>query len=158
MLYEFGFQFHISDLVKVGIFVLPFCIYLFSSIFESKVVRVSIITFALLISIFILVVFYIMPVCSYLEIKQNINKGNVFIVEGEVNNFETPTSSWGGHNSESFTIDGVEFCYFGTENYGYSQFLCDGGVITGNGQKLRITYCSDRFYDELVICRIKELD
>ena len=51
----------------------------------------------------------------------------------------------------------MNFCYYGTENYGYSKFLCNGGVVTGNGQKLRITYCENPFNGELVICYIEKL-
>ena len=93
-----------------------------------------------------------------MKIKQNINTGNIYIVEGEVSNFHTPGSSFGGHDSESFSIGNVNFCYYGTENYGYCKFLCNGGVVTGNGQKLRITYCNDPLTDELVICYIEKLE
>ncbi len=157
MLYEFSFQFHFLDLFKILMFVLPICMCFFSNIFESKLIRTGIILIALLMGTLILIVFFINPVCSYREIKKNINEGNISVVEGEVNNFETPVNAFVGHNSESFTVDGIEFCYYGTENYGYSKFLCDGGVITGNGQKLRITYCEDSFTGELVICCIEEM-
>lgn len=157
MLYEFGFQIHISDMVKVLIFILPFCMFLFSGCFK-KTIRLVIIALACFISIFFLIVFYIKPICSYWEIKQNISKGYIYTVEGEVSNFETPEDILGGHDSESFTINNVRFCYYETENYGYSKFLCNGGVVTENGQKLRITYCNDPLTDELVICYIEELE
>lgn len=157
MLYEFGFQIHILDVFKVLIFILPFCMFLFSSRFK-KIIRLIIIALACFISIFFLIVFYIQPICSYWEIKQNIATGDVYTIEGEVSNFETPEDSLGGHNSESFTIDNIEFCYYETENYGYSKFLCNGGIVTGNGQKLRITYCNDPLTDELVICYIEKLE
>ena len=157
MLYEFGFQIHLSDIFKVLIFILPVCMFLFSSRFE-KVIRLIIIALACFVSVFVLIVFYIQPICSYCEIKQNIARGDVYTVEGEVSDFETPEDSFGGHNSESFTINNVEFSYYGTENYGYSRFLCNGGVVTGNGQKLRITYCNDPLTDELVICSIYKFE
>lgn len=113
---------------------------------------------ALIVGIIFLIAFYIQPLYSYWDIKQDISKGNVYTVEGEVTDFETPESSFGGHNSESFTIDDIKFCYYGTEDYGYSKFLCDGGVVTGDGQTLRIIYCNDPFTDEVVICYIERLN
>lgn len=155
MLYEFGYQFRLLDIFKVLFFILPFCLYMFSSCFDKKIIRLIVIVFASLLSIFFLIIFFARPIFSYVEIKQNIDKGNVYIVEGEVSEFDTPDNSFGGHDSESFTIDNVKFCYYETENYGYSKFLCNGGVVTGNGQKLRITYCKDPYTDEVVICYIE---
>lgn len=158
MLYEFGYQFHILDIFKVLFFILPFCLYLFSNCFDAKIFRLICVIFAVFLLVFFLVMFCVMPICSYMKIKRNIDTGNIYIVEGEVSDFNTPESSFGGHDSESFTINNVNFCYYGTENYGYSKFLCNGGVVTGNGQKLRITYCKDSFTDELVICYIENLE
>lgn len=42
MLYEFGFQFHIGDIFKVMFFLLPIYLYLFSSTFDTKVIRLII--------------------------------------------------------------------------------------------------------------------
>ena len=158
MLYEFRYQFHLIDIFKVLFFILPFTLYLFSSCFNKKILRSIIIVFAAFLLIFFLIIFCIIPICSYIKIKQNIDKGNIYTVEGEVSNFDTPENAFGGHDSESFTINNVNFCYYGTENYGYSKFLCNGGVITGNGQKLRIAYCEDPFNGELIICRIEKLE
>lgn len=158
MLYEFGYQFHTSDIFKVLFFILPFCLFLFSKCFDKKIIRFMIDVFAVFLVVFFIILFCVMPICSYLKIKQNIDTGNIYIVEGEVNDFNTPESAFGGHDSESFTINNTQFCYYGTENYGYSKFLCSGGVVTGNGQKLRITYCKDPFTNELVICYIERLE
>ena len=92
-----------------------------------------------------------------MQIKERLDKGDVCIVEGEVNNFVTE-STLSGHCSESFEIADVFFCYYNTENYGYSTFLSDGGVVIGNGQKLRITYCEDPLTKDIVICRIEEMN
>ncbi len=156
MLYEFGYQFHILDIFKVLCFALPFCIFLFSNCLDAKILRLICIVFAVLLIVFFLVMFFVMPIYSYTKIKQNIDTGNVYTVEGEVSNFSTPENTFGGHDCEAFAINDVNFCYYGTENYGYSKFLCNGGVITGNGQKLRITYCEDPFNGELVICYIEK--
>ena len=57
--------------------------------------------------------FYVMPISSYTKIKQNIDTGNIYIVEGEVSNFSTPENAFGGHDSESFTINNVNFATMG---------------------------------------------
>lgn len=158
MLYEFGYQFHIIDIFKVLCFILPFSLYMFSNCIDKKIVRFIIILCSVVLSIFIIFVFMIGPILSYWEIKQNIDNGSIYVVEGEVTNFESPETPVCGHDSESFTIGNVNFCYYGTENYGYSKFLRNGGVITGNGQKLRITYCNDPFTNELVICSIQRIE
>ena len=156
MLYEFGYHFHILDIFKGLFFILPFCLYLFASCFDSKKIRLLCFVFAVFLTVFFLVMFYVMPISSYIKIKKNIDTGNTYTVEGEVSNFSTPENAYGGHDSESFTINNVNFCYYGTENYGYSKFMCNGGVVTGNGQKLRITYCENPFTGELVICYIEK--
>ena len=158
LLYEFGYQIHLLDIFKILFFTLPFCLFLFSSCFDKKTIRLIIIFFASVLCVLFLITFFVRPIFSYLKIKQNISEGNIYAVEGEVKNFDTPKDCFGGHDSESFVIDNVSFRYYGTENYGYSDFLCNGGVITGNGQKLRITYCKDPFTDELVICYIEKLE
>jgi hypothetical protein len=93
-----------------------------------------------------------------MEIKNSIESGNVCIVEGEVCNFQSPSSSWKGHEIESFDINGITFSYAGDANYGYCKFRCDGGVIQGNGQKLRITYYVHTPTDEeKTICKIEAI-
>ena len=66
-------------------------------------------------------------------------QGNYEIVEGYVENF-TPVYR-PGHNFESFDINGVSFSY-SEHNIqpGYSNTISHGGVITGNGQHLKIGY------------------
>ncbi len=156
MLYEFGYHFRLTDIFKLLYFVLPVVLFLSAAGFDKKIIRWSVTGFATLVMLFILYGFWIEPICSYLEIKQNIDEGELCVVEGEVNNFYTPDKSWYGHDCESFTIDGVVFSYYGTENYGYSRFFCDGGVVTGNGQRLRISYWINPSTDEIVICYIEE--
>lgn len=60
------------------------------------------------------------------------------IVEGYVENFSTPTAT--GHDSESFSINGITFDYADFNNVGYSEMKAHGGVIHGNGQYLKISY------------------
>ena len=53
-----------------------------------------------------------------------------------------------GHDTESFDINGVhfEYSYYEIVN-GYHKPASNGGVITGNGQHLKIKYIEDT-YDE----------
>lgn len=156
MLYEFGYQFRVFDIVKILIFVLPLCLYMFSDSFDSKFLKRSLCVISGLLTVSFILVFYISPLYSFFKIKHNISAGNVLTVEGEVTDFCSPEDPSAYHDSESFSINGVKFCYYGTENYGYSTFLHDGGIITGNGQNLRIIYCEDPFSGEFVICSIEQ--
>ena len=66
-------------------------------------------------------------------------KGEYMVVEGYVENF-IPMPYEGGPN-ESFELNGVKFSYSDYEaQYGYNNSKSHGGVITGNGQHLKIGY------------------
>lgn len=155
MLYEFAFKFHFFDLLRLLFWILPFCIWGFAETLKSKIIRRVLTMLAGLLLIVLFVFLLVMPVRSYFIIKEKIKIGDVQVVEGEVSNFETPPTNNVGHGSESFEINGVSFDYNEMENYGYSTFLCAGGVITGNGQRLKITYCYDSFQAKNVICYIE---
>lgn len=155
MLYEFGYQFHFADIFKLFTFILPICLYLLSSAFDNKVAKYITLVLSAL-SVALLALFLIIcPLYSYCEIKRYIKEDKLLTVEGEVSEFKSPEDSAGGHNSESFTINKVTFTYYGNESYGYSEFLCNGGIIKGNGQKLKISYCYDPLTREKVICFIQ---
>ncbi len=161
MLYEFGFQLHFfSDLVPVMLMVgIPLYSILCSSGFDNKIAKFLIFLVSAFLTLTLFVVFIVSPIYSYNKIKQYIKEDNLLTVEGEVSEFESPEKSeaLGGHVGESFKIDNVDFSYNGTENYGYDKFLCFGGVVKGNGQKLKISYCYDPITDEKVICFIQEI-
>ncbi len=156
MLYEFSLNFHLLDIFKILIFVFPFTFYLFSATVEHKVVRRIMILFTTLLSVLIVVVMIVLPIYSYLGIKRSIQEGKLLSCEGVVSDFTSPKHhSWGSRDSESFKINDTEFSYGGDETYGYSKFSCNGGVIKGNGQKLKISYCYDPVTEEKVICYIE---
>ena len=156
-LYNFGFHVHWQDLFKVLLLIFPGVIWLFSSIFDNqKWLRVTVRVTSIGLAVFIVWQFFINPIVQYNCIKREVREGNVYSVEGEVTDFASPTSSWGGHVNESFNIDGVSFSYSGTENFGYNKLNCNGGVIEGNGQKLRITYYVIPHSDRKVICKIEQ--
>ena len=80
--------------------------------------------------------------------------GDYQIVEGYVEQFR-PAQKVG--SAESFTVNGVEFKYYdNVAQFGYHSTSARGGVITGDGQHLRIGYThSDRRGN--VIVYIEEL-
>ena len=158
MLYEFSFNFHLTDIFKILIFILPIAVYLFSSMMKHKVVRWITKCFSVLLSVFILVVIFVLPIYSYLGIKRSIQEEKLLSCEGVVSDFSSPKHhSWGSRDSESFKINDTEFSYGGDETYGYSKFSCNGGVIKGNGQKMKISYCHDPVTEEKVICYIEKV-
>ena len=78
-------------------------------------------------------------------------KGNYEIIEGYVENFDPMPPT--GHKFESFNIVGVPFFYSDSNiQPGYNNARCRGGVITGNGQHLRIGYVYyNRSYGNIIV-------
>ncbi|MCM1364497.1 MAG: hypothetical protein NC122_01090 [Faecalibacterium sp.] len=74
------------------------------------------------------------------------------VVEGEVSGFNTPSAL--GHDVESFYINDEFFSYSNSVGPGYSQTKVFGGCVTGNGQKLRISYVTVENMN--IILRIEE--
>lgn len=67
------------------------------------------------------------------------NRGEYQTVEGYVENFHPMPSD--GKSYETFDINGVEFGYSDYNHHpGYNNSKYHGGVITGNGQHLKIRY------------------
>lgn len=84
------------------------------------------------------------------------SSGNYQTVEGYVENFDPMPAE--GHKQESFDVNGVHFSY---SDYliqpGYRNARSKGGVISGNGQHLKIGYL---WYNEAygnIIVYIEEL-
>ena len=76
---------------------------------------------------------------QYNKIVVAYQQGDYQIVEGYVENFHPMPE--GGHDNEHFEIDGIYFEYSDfTAQQGYHNALSRGGVITGDGQHLRIGY------------------
>ena len=157
-LYEFGFHLHWYDLFKIFALIFPLLIWLFSDVFDKhKWVKLGVKIVSLCLFLFIVWSLFVFPVVQYHSIKQAVDDGNVLVIEGEVSNLETPSSSLGGHATESFNIGDVFFSYSGTENYGYCRFRCQNGVIRENGQKLKIVYYTDPDTGSNTICYIYEM-
>lgn len=72
---------------------------------------------------------------EYQAIYRVYKDGAYLTTEGKVEDFTTTKSS------ESFTVEGVDFAYEARVNsVGYHKVLAQRGVISGNGQKVRIGY------------------
>ena len=157
-LYEFSFHLHWNDLLKLGAFIFPVILWFFSeSIENTRWLRILIKIASLCLSFLILWSLYIFPILQYQTIKEDIKNSEILVVEGEVSDFSTPESSFGGHIMESFKIENIVFSYSNSRNFGYCRFQCEGGVIQGNGQKLKIEYYTDSLTGENIICNIYEL-
>lgn len=77
--------------------------------------------------------------CNHNTITERITSSDVYVVEGYVENFHPMPA--GGHDVEHFEINGVYFEYSDfTISNAYHKTLHYGGVITHNGQYLRIKY------------------
>lgn len=75
--------------------------------------------------------------------------GDYQIAEGYVEQFQ-PAKKLG--YPESFTIDGVDFRYYdNVVQFGYHTTQARGGVITGNGQHLRIGYTQYRGLKKMIV-------
>lgn len=111
-------------------------------------------------SIFSIASLIITSIVSYIDIKEynfvqdQIENGLISAASGEVNNFRFA----GGANDryESFEVNGVKFRYHWISNkIGYHSLCKEGGVICGNGQKVRILYYSKN--EENLMLKIDEL-
>ena len=79
---------------------------------------------------------------DYSEKKNAINNDQVLVVEGYVEKYHA--MPFEGHDTEHFEINGVYFEYSNFELYnGYNRPACYGGVVTENGQNLKIKYVTD---------------
>ena len=81
--------------------------------------------------------------------------GDYLTVEGAVENYD-PKGFW-DRGDESFSVDGVSFSYCSDDMQpGYMRNHSHGGVITGNGQRLKIGYVFDGRYGNVIVS-IEEL-
>ncbi len=84
--------------------------------------------------------------------------GDYEIVEGYVENFVPQPSDPLDHGQESFDIKDVHFSYsIATVMTGYHTPKFQGGVITGNGQYLKIGYIPTESYLDNIIVYIESL-
>ena len=146
ILYEASFHFHVMNLIPVFmlIWILFFpsivdrvnrCLNLKYSVRRHSFNRAIIFVFVSV----ILVITIIFEIDMTKKTVGAYKRGDYQIVEGYVENFHP--MPYGGHSQESFEINGVLFSYsdFNSQQ-GYNKAKSHGGVITGDGQHLKIGY------------------
>ena len=92
---------------------------------------------------------------QYRSIIGAYERGDYHIAEGFVADFHPMPKE--GHDTERFTLHGTAFEYSDfSVQFGYHTSLAHGGVITGDGQHLRIGYVEDPRLGRVIV-RIEEL-
>lgn len=140
--------------IIMGFLCLLFVCYVVYS-FKNKLPVINKILSIVVLLVFIFITVFTLSTSNSvsLELYNMMKNGECEVISGEVENFHTP--SFYGHDQESFYINNVYFEYSNSVEVGYSKTKVFGGVITGNGQQLRITYVN--FEDQNVILKIEEL-
>ena len=91
----------------------------------------------------------------YRSIVGAYERGDYQIAEGFVADFHPMPKE--GHDTERFTLHGTAFEYSDySVQFGYHTSRAHGGIITGNGQHLRIGYVEDPRLGNVIV-RIEEL-
>ena len=91
----------------------------------------------------------------YRSIVGAYERGDYQIAEGFVADFHPMPKE--GHDTERFTLSGAAFEYSDySVQFGYHTSRAHGGIITGNGQHLRIGYVEDQRLGNVIV-RIEEL-
>ena len=90
---------------------------------------------------------------DYVRIVKGYQNKQYSIVEGNVEDFHTSS------RYESFCVDGVKFEY-SNHQFGHAYRLTkgEGGVIAGNGQKLRIYYIYSGRFSQNEIVKIEQIE
>lgn len=102
--------------------------------------------------IFMICISIIIEIGSYKTVIAPYKNGDYKTVEGYVENYSP------GGRDESFTINGVEFSYSNAIiEQGYRNTASYGGVITHNGQHLKLGYVTKESPTENIIVYIEEL-
>ena len=124
-------------------------------VIKGHKVNICICSFALLVSLVVCGV----VISSQLDMYQNIvvayEEGRYASVEGYVEDFIPMPAE--GHAHETFQINGIEFDYSDyTVLQGYNKTKVYGGVISGNGQHLKVRYIYYEPWDCNVIVYVEE--
>ena len=78
---------------------------------------------------------------NYEMIVGTYKNGDFSVVEGIVDNYKENCDADQAHNDdEFFEVENVEFSYREPDRWGYHTIRKNGGVITGNGQHLKLSY------------------
>ena len=108
------------------------------------------------------IVMFVMSVAGlvfeYKSYKETLKTDEIDVVEGYVENYHP--MPYEGHDTEHFEIDGVYFEYSDyTIMNGYNISASHGGVVTHNGQYLKIKYVTEEYdgEDNNIILYISEI-
>lgn len=97
-------------------------------------------------------------VIEHTDYEKMLKNDEVYIVEGYVENYYA--MPYEGHDTEHFEIEGVYFEYSDyTVMNGYNISASHGGVVTHNGQYLKIKYVTEEYdgEDNNIILYISEI-
>lgn len=128
----------------------------------SRFVKIASGSICLIVSILSIAIFLLVTISMSIEhtnYKEQIANDNVCVVEGYIENFHP--MPYEGHDTEHFEINGIYFEYsdFSIIN-GYHKSSSHGGVVTHNGQYLKIKYIVNEYngIKENIILYIAEID
>lgn len=163
ILYEVSYQFDFLQLMPIVLLI--FGILLPKNIIKSyethgekinkAFVKFFSLTFSIIASVFV-VITVILEIVSYNKIIVAYRSGNYNIVEGYVENYSP--MPYEGHSDEYFTINNIKFSYSDYEiTQGYHNAASHGGVITHNGQHLKLRYITMGLSNQNIIVYIEEL-
>lgn len=95
-------------------------------------------------------VFVVSYIKEYRDYKTKLDNDDVFVVEGYVTNYQKFSTF--EKTPESFEIEGVYFAYSERdETNGYHSVAGHGGVVTHNGQHLKIKYVTNEWGENVIL-------
>jgi len=155
VLYEFGFDY--AKAIGFFIVLLIGAAFFFADkLIGSRTKEISPKVFKIItrsIGAFCLVVFllfFTVHIAEYNEYKTMLESDSVSVVEGYVENYNPLPAD--GKGTENFEINGVYFAYSNADGRnGYTAIAKYGGVITMNGQHLRIKYVTNEEGENIIL-------
>lgn len=141
VLYEVSFSWNIFYTVEVVLII--------AFILKVKCTEINLSTLVLFCALVLVTLPTALSIYESIVIINAYELGDYSIIEGEVENFIP--MPYEGHANEKFDINGVVFEY--SNNLvvtGYNKTKYHGGVITKNGQRLKIGYVKYDKYNRIV--------
>ena len=129
---------------ELAYFILLFWTLIYCSAYPKPSFKRNFLILLNICAVILSVAFTVYPLYRYVS-------GKYSVAEGVVEDFYAQPP--GGHGmDEHFVVDGQYFEYSNyTITYGYRRPRCFGGVVTGNGQYLRICYITSGKGDNRII-------
>lgn len=124
------------------------------NLFPKRSVRKEQVILASIVSIILFCIFLLGTGRKIFYVYNNYNNNNYNIVSGEVTMFIAGSSDYS--KVESFYVNNVKFEYSNSNYCGYNKTKNEGGIITGNGQKLKIGYIN--YKSENIIVSIEQIE